>query len=659
MHGRRLAALFFTALIVPSCFDRSVRWDLEEGPPPRPVCDDGEVRCHGWLHQRCELLGAQLTWVTLDDCSTRSFVCGSPELGCVACYPNENACQGQDVVACNADGSFGARVTTCDPSTGAACRNGACPHLCQQAGEQRSNVGCEYWAVDLDNAVIDATSNAAAQQFALVISNPQPDIPVVVRIFQDDGQPGDEPAPLEIASAVIAPLNLRVFKLGPREVDGSPEGEFNTGTHTALTRHAFKVTSDFPVVAYQFNPLENVNVFSNDASLLKPREALAYSGAMGLSYVVASWPQTIAITDDPNTNFSSTNPTNLRAFLTIVGTQADTRVRVTTTTAVVPGGPVAETPAGGVIEATLGAFDVLNLETGDFVADFTGSTIESNAPIAVFVGGEASDAPTFATLASRRCCADHLEEQLDPVRTAGKRFALAHSPSRTVAVKAAGAQIDPIPEPEYVRFVAATANGATIRTTLPAPDDVLTLTGRGSFREVTAYRDFMAESDEPVLVAQVMASQDAAGVRTGLPGGDPSLLIFPPIEQFRPDYVFLTPDKYAFDFVTVIAPPDALVTLDGATLGPEYCEVTPADGLTATERGRSTPPLIVYRCQLSFPVIDPQKTSPDNVLPGQQNDGVHRVLASVPVGVIVTGFDTYVSYAYAGGTELKTIAPPQ
>ena len=37
--------------------------------------------------------------------------------------------------------------------------------------------------------------------------------------------------------------------------------------------------SSVPVVAYQFNPLENVNVFSNDASLLKPAEALDPGGS--------------------------------------------------------------------------------------------------------------------------------------------------------------------------------------------------------------------------------------------------------------------------------------------------------------------------------------------------------------------------------------------
>ncbi|MFO0661020.1 MAG: hypothetical protein U0165_14485 [Polyangiaceae bacterium] len=53
-------------------------------------------------------------------------------------------------------------------------------------------------------------------------------------------------------------------------------------------------------------------------------------------------------------------------FLTLVGTRADTHVKITTTTRVIPGGPVAETQPGGVIEATLQPFDVLNLETDGF-----------------------------------------------------------------------------------------------------------------------------------------------------------------------------------------------------------------------------------------------------------------------------------------------------
>ncbi|MGK3971679.1 hypothetical protein WMF38_08160 [Sorangium sp. So ce118] len=645
--------------LAPSCFDSGSRWgDVPEAPPPEPPCAAGETRCGAGL-ARCEETAAGLAWVTIHDCAAQGLVCASVELGCRQCLPGTSSCRGQDVVACEPDGSFGGVLDTCDTGAGEACRGGSCLPLCAVAEVERSNVGCEYWAVDLDNALIDATSNAAAQQFAVVISNPQPDVPNEVRIFQDDGAPGDPPAPVEIASALIAPLYLQVFKLGPREVDGSPEGEYNAGTHTALTRHAYKITSKFPVVAYQFNPLENVNVFSNDASLLKPREALTYNpGTLSTAYVVSGWPQTIASTDDPDTNFDPLNPTDLRAFLTIVGTRDDTTVQVRTTARVVGGGPVPETPAGGSIEVKLGAFDVLNLETGGFNADFTGSVVKADQPIAAFTGGEASDAPHFGKLADRRCCADHLEDQLDPIRATGKRFAVPHTPNRSQTAKQAGAQIEVVPEPEYVRIMAVSGKGAEITTTLPPPDDRITLGSVGQFHEVTAWGDFLIESSEPVVVSQIMASQNATGVKQGLPGGDPSLIILPPVEQFRQDYVFLTPDKYAFDFISVIAPPSAVVQLDGVALGPEECEIAPADGLTDEQRGGGAPPFIVYRCQLSFAAIDPAKPAPDNVLPGRQRDGVHRIAASAPVGLLVTGFDSFVSYAYAGGTELREIAAP-
>src|SRR2546425_1194183 len=70
--------------------------------------------------------------------------------------------------------------------------------------------------------------------------------------------PGATAATRIVGTATIAARNLEVFRLGPREIDGSSEGTFNTGTGTALTRHAYRVKSNVPIVAYQFNPLENV-----------------------------------------------------------------------------------------------------------------------------------------------------------------------------------------------------------------------------------------------------------------------------------------------------------------------------------------------------------------------------------------------------------------
>lgn len=651
-----VAALLGIALVAGSCsFDRADRWERRPSAPG-PSCELGQLRCGAGV-ERCSQGLDGPTWIVIDDCAAKGQVCAPSLLECRNCVPDGRRCDGQSVLACDADGEHETLETICDTTTGTACRAGGCLHLCQAAADQRSNVGCEYWAVDLDNANVGVGLNAAAQQFAVVVSNPQPDVSAKVTIAQDDSAPGSANAPYSVAEVIVPPLSLRVFKLGPREVDGSPPGEFDTGTHSALTRAAFRVTSNFPVVAYQFNPLENVNVFSNDASLLKPVEALSPgSTELAPAYAVLGWPQTIASTEDPSTNFNARDPIDLRAFVTIVGTRPGTRVKIRTAAKIVGGGSIPEVSPGGEYETVLEPFDVLNLESDDFNADFTGSTIFADAPVVVFSGGEASDAPFFSSLSERHCCADHLEEQLDPLRTAGKTFVATVSANRTQAVVQAGATIGVIDQPEYFRVIAATSAGARIRTSLAGAPEIV-LGGFGDYEDIATNADFVLDSDQPIMLGNVSASQDAAGVPRGLPGGDPSFLVVPPYEQFRASYVFLTPDKYSFDFIRVIAPRDAAVVLDGQpiaeVLGCSKSELPPVPAFPGKP---PIPDMVVHRCQLSFPVIDPNKDV-DKLSPGLQNDGVHRIDASQRVGVLVEGFDAYVSYAYAGGTELVELVP--
>jgi hypothetical protein len=644
-----IVALIAVASTGGACsFDPGHRW-RDEPKEPLPIhCSPGARTCSGNTLLACTEHGEGPSWEIAEDCAPGT--CALSLLACAACDPGSRRCVGASVELCLPDGSGYQSEQECDADQGLACRGGACQHLCSSAASRRSNVGCEYWAADLDNAVIDESLNAAAQQFAVVVSNPELDVPATVVIEQDDSAPGTEGAPVEIARARVPPRSLRVFRLGPREVDGSPPGEFNTGTHSALTRAAFRVRSSIPVVAYQFNPLENVNVFSNDASLLKPVEALTFNpGTMHPAYVVLGWPQTIASTDDPATNFSAARPIDLRAFVTIVGTRKNTRVRITPSDRVLGGMGIPETQAGESMDLELGPFDVANLESDGFNADFTGSLIEADQPIVVFSGGEASDAPFFASLAERRCCADHLEEQLDPIRTAGKKFVAPISPNRTAAITLAGGDIGHVDAPEYFRIIAATEQGATVATTFDG-DRTFVLPSRGSFIDITAARDFMIESDAPIMLSSVSPSQAASGVPTGYPGGDPSLLVIPPIEQFRDTYVFLTPDRYSFDFVRLLVPVGAEVRLDDRPIESLGCEVIPLPGV-----GGGPVEFVVYRCQLSFPVVDPSPDAVDLVRPGQQNDGVHEIIASEPIGVLVDGFDRNVSYAYAAGTELTEL----
>ena len=392
---RAIESVLF-ALFASACTpDPADRWLFH---PDEAACTLGVYRCSPEL-ERCTNDSGAPAWAKVANCSKQGLVC-SPGLGsCTTCQPDKTSCDDSTVIRCSSDGSTWERGKTCDESAGEACRSGTCSQLCAEAAFVRSNVGCEYWGVDLDNADVDDTLNAAAQQYAIVLSNPQPDVTAEITIEQDDSEPGSPNEPYVVAEAAIGPHSLGVFPLGPREVDGSPPGKFDSGTNTALTRAAFRIRSSFPVVAYQFNPLANVGVFSNDASLLRPVEAVAPAGSDMLdAYVPLGWPQTIASTDDPRTNFSSSDPIDLRAFLTIVGTQADTTVRVTPSTRVLGAPGVPETLAGGELEVTLGPFDVLNLETDDFRADLTGSVIAANGPVIAFTGSEASDAPYFDTL---------------------------------------------------------------------------------------------------------------------------------------------------------------------------------------------------------------------------------------------------------------------
>jgi hypothetical protein len=205
--------------------------------------------------------------------------------------------------------------------------------------------------------------------------------------------------------------------------------------------------------------------------------------------------------------------------------------------------------------------------------------------------------------------------------------------------------------------IATTERGAHLTTTLDGKLHEITLSGLGDFANLSSTHHFLLDSDAPVQLSAVSPSQEDSNVPSSLPGGDPSLLIVPPIEQFRANYVFLTPDKYSFDFVRIIAAPDVGVALDGQFVKDiPTCDLAPADGLTDMDRG-GPPKLVVYSCQLSFPKIDMSKPRPDSLSSGLQNDGVHRVLANQPVGVIVDGFDYFVSYAYAAGTELSFIVP--
>ena len=627
-----------------------------------PWChQEGDLFCPNELiEQRCTFpAGSEFPAIIERECVPLGMRCiSTPEmLGCAVCAPDSLSCDGNDIVRCSDNGQSWEYVSTCDIARGDQCVNGRCVNGCEVADRLRSNLGCEYWPVDLDNAVTQGF-DATIQQYAVVVSNPTP-LLADVKVWANDAAPGEPPEERLVDEITLSTDDLFVFRLDPREVDGTSEFGGNDGSHTAWTAHAYRITSSAPIIAYQFNPLDNVGVFSNDASLLLPTSGL------GSEYTVMAWPQTIANTpENPDTDMRG----DLRAFLAIVGTQPETRVTVLLSTDVMPlpdppAGTTGEWYEGDLVEFTLGAYEVLNLETGGFNADFTGTVVRADKPIAVYSGSEASDVPCFADLSTRRCCADHLEEQLIPDRSLGYTYVFARTPARTPEVYAAGGVVSIVPEPEYIRLVGVEDDTVVYTTSLErvwsfdrcsrrevSPTDPIHLQA-GEYTTRELWGDVVLHSNRPVGVGQFVGSQEVTGISNDYPGGDPVFILPPPVEQWRPSYVFLTPELYAFDFFIVAARAGTVLELDKRPL-PRSCQRSEVlDDI-------ATPPVTyeIYRCPLSQPEI----VGPDIVEEGVQNDGVHEIRSidpltgrpGYPFGLVVYGFDAYVSYGYAGGLNL-------
>jgi hypothetical protein len=210
------------------------------------------------------------------------------------------------------------------------------------------------------------------------------------------------------------------------------------------------------------------------------------------------------------------------------------------------------------------------------------------------------------------CCADHLEEQLFPVSTWGTHYVASKSFDRGL-------------EEDYWRIMAAEDD--TKIETIP-PQTVIPTLNAGEWFEFGSRDHFEIISDKPILVGQFLASEQAPNpnerdfFEEGDAGtGDPSFILAVPTRQFRSDYVFLAPNKYAFDYVSVIAPAAAEVFFDQLPIPVAWEPV--GDGATWKAA--------------RFAI----------------GDGVHFIESDLPVSVIVYGYDQYVSYGYPGGLNLE------
>lgn len=546
-----------------------------------------------------------------------SFDCGIG-LTCLdgACVPRiceagAGRCLDEDtILLCNEAGTaYSVEAKCMDVRPKSVCEEGVCIPICEKNSKNASYIGCEYWAVDLDNALDAGYLDAAGQPFAVVLSNTHETLNADVQIFTRDGN-----TLKTVLDFSIRPQAVVIAYLPDGCYDGGQScAEASAVNGTLITPSAYYIKSDLPITAAQFNPLNNVEVYSNDASLLFPTKAL------GKRYMLMSRPQHYDV-------FS--------AFATIVATEpGQTVVQFTASCAILPGfdkagGSIPGMKRGQKQTFVLDQYDVLNLETSRKGEDLTGSLVVADKKVAVFAGVEATSIPETEPVT---CCADHIEHQQYPVGAWGRRYNAAKTKPRNK-------------EREMWRILSRT-DGTRVTTTpnvLPTsvtlPDgseqeivnDELELAS-GQWIDILTDQSFNIRASAPVLVGQFVTGENdpldpvtlkpALGLNAGI--GDPAYLIGVPIEQYRTQYSFLVPFHYAEDYVSIVAPVGTTVVLDGQTV--PQTEFTPfGDGAYA----------------VSYQKIE---------------DGSHTLTASEPIGLFSYGFDQYVSYGYPAGLDLKDL----
>jgi len=484
----------------------------------------------------------------------------------------------------------GAKLDLGDGGTGQASGGDSGPGVgsCEEAAQNESNQGCEFWAVDLPNAWagINGSPAPADQQFAVVVANTATDVAAHVEVF--NGVTGAAVDTMDVMPGEIHEFRLPALNQEPRA--NTYDGQ------------SYRISSDVPITAYQFNPLDNtVQVFSNDASLLFPTPVL------DTDYTAITADALLLSTDvEPNGD-------NAGAFVSVVATEDGTTVDLFATWGLYAGDTQGVTLDRGQVFTAVSVGSGAGAGAGD--GNLSGSRVVADKPVAVFAGNVATIEPNPGM-----CCADHLEQQMLPLVAWGDSYLATPPPSPSAAgeVVASGYRITGSFDGTQLSYSPAPPPGAP--TTINAGETI-------RFQTNLPFAVTSGDPDRPFAVTQFLLSSQALG---GLASqGDPAMISLPASAQYQEDYIFLVPDGYASNYVTVIRQEGASVERDGIS-------------------------------------VDAAGWAPLGVLGGIGYEyvhlgvetGSHSISSDQPCGIISVGYDQDVSYGYPGGSGLEVISEP-
>jgi len=532
------------------------------------VCPAGTIECQGNTKAVCDGFGGH----QFVNCAPRSCM---PGVGCVECKPGTFRCDGATLEACQPDGSGWVVRETCDAELGLTCdaTYGFCDGACSRDALGESYIGCEYYPTVTANRVNNSF------QFAIAVSNTSGTAATIVVRGGALASPLTFTVPAN--GLVVQKLPWVTLLKACNSTSGTDCGI--TAQAAALAaKGAYHLKSTQPVTVYQFNAIDYVSgsqySYTNDAALLFPVNALTGK------YYVASW--------TPYDAGGAGNP----GLLAVTATQNGTQVTITSKTAVAAGNGAPAFPANSPTSVTLNAGDVVQLL--NYTGDLTGSFIQADKPVQVIGGHYCANVPTGVA------ACDHLEEVMPPFETLSDHYIV--TPPAVPSL--------PNGKIQNVRIVAVEPN-TSLSYDPPQSGAATFLANPGQFVEIRNTNNFAVSADKRILVAQYMNGQEAGGGT-----GDPGMTLAVATAQFRREYLFHAPTNYEVNYVNIVAPTGATITLDGAVQ-------TGFTAIGSTGYG-------VLRKQLA-------------------KNGNHRIEGDMPFGISVYGYGQYTSYWYPGGLNLE------
>lgn len=524
-------------------------------------------------------------------------------------------------------------VSTCPPDQG--CGATGCAPACDSAKQNKSTIGCDYYAVAPD--VIDVARGAC---FAAFIANTW-GTPVTIQV-ERAGQSFDAATFSYIPTGAGQSLTYQPLpngQLPPGEVAivflaAQPNGGFApcpAGTNVAYAGDgaahgttlggAFHITTSAPTVAYDIFPFGGGQSAATSATLLLP------TTAWDTNYIaVDAFRKSVIVPQ-------------AQPSIDIVAAEDDTKVAISPTAPIFGGPGVPATGQGQPMTYTLNKGQVLQFTQDE---ELIGSPIQADKPIGLW--GAAS---CLSVDVDQAAC-DSAHQQIPPVKALGHEY---------VAVRYRN-RFDGKEESPPWRIVGAV--DGTVLTYEPAPPAgaPLTLDG-GSVREFRAAGPFVVKSqdeDHPFYVAAYMTGCNELDPTADDCRGDPEFVNVIPAEQYLSSYTFFTDPTY----------PETNLVLVRRNEGGGFKDVNldcagtltgwqPIDGAGVYE---------YTRIDLVRHDFEPQ---------GSCDNGRHEIHSDAPFGLVVWGwgsaetggafgvdgvggfYSQAVSYAYPAGAGVKPI----